>query len=159
MKIIVVAGARQNFMKVAPLIEAFRMAKVGRPALEVMLVHTGQHYSPDMSQTFFEDLGLPRPDVDLGVGSGSHAEQTAGVLVAFAKLLEKETPEWVVVVGDVNSTVACTLAAKKLNINVAHVEAGLRSRDRTMPEEINRIVTDVLCDALFTTDPIAPLRT
>jgi len=155
MKIIVVAGARPNFMKVAPLIEALRAAQVRLPALAYTLVHTGQHYDAQMSQAFFEDLGLPRPDVDLGVGSGSHAEQTGKIMMAFEGLLQQMQPDWVVVVGDVNSTMACTITAKKLGIKVAHVEAGLRSRDWSMPEEINRLVTDVLCDLLFTTDPLA----
>lgn len=155
MKLVVVAGARPNFMKVAPLIEALNVAKQRDPHLTFSLVHTGQHYDERMSSAFFDDLGLPRPDVDLGVGSGSHAEQTGKVMIEFERLLQKEEPDWVVVVGDVNSTMACTIAAKKLGIKVAHVEAGLRSGDRTMPEEINRIVTDVLSDALFTTDPLA----
>ena len=155
MKILVVAGARPNFMKVAPLVEALKSRQASRPDLEILLVHTGQHYDAQMSRTFFTDLGLPRPDVDLGVGSGTHAEQTGRVMIAFEALLFERKPDWVVVVGDVNSTVACALAAKKLGIKVAHVEAGLRSRDWTMPEEINRVVTDVLCDALFTTDPLA----
>jgi UDP-N-acetylglucosamine 2-epimerase (non-hydrolysing) len=155
MKIIVVAGARPNFMKVAPLIEALKGAQGKRPELRFILVHTGQHYDERMSRAFFDALGLPHPDVNLEVGSGSHAEQTGRVMIAFEALLLQEEPDWVVVVGDVNSTMACTIAAKKLGIKVAHVEAGLRSRDRTMPEEINRVVTDVLCDILFTTDPMA----
>lgn len=155
MKIIVVAGARPNFMKVTPLIEALGAARSKGADLEFMLVHTGQHYDEQMSRAFFDDLDLPRPDVDLGVGSGSHAEQTGKVMMAFEQLLLEKQPDWVVVVGDVNSTMACTITAKKLGTKVAHVEAGLRSRDWTMPEEINRVVTDVLCDVLFTTDPIA----
>jgi UDP-N-acetylglucosamine 2-epimerase (non-hydrolysing) len=142
-------------MKVAPLIEALKHHQALDPALEVLLVHTGQHYDDRMSRAFFNDLDLPRPDVDLEVGSGTHAEQTGRVMIAFEALLLERKPDWVVVVGDVNSTVACALAAKKLCIKVAHVEAGLRSRDWTMPEEINRVVTDVLCDALFTTDTLA----
>jgi UDP-N-acetylglucosamine 2-epimerase (non-hydrolysing) len=142
-------------MKVAPLVEALKMSQQAQPDLEVLLVHTGQHYDEQMSRAFFNDLGLPRPDVDLEVGSGTHAEQTGRVMIAFEALLFERKPDWVVVVGDVNSTVACALAAKKLCIKVAHVEAGLRSRDWTMPEEVNRVVTDVLCDALFTTDPLA----
>jgi UDP-N-acetylglucosamine 2-epimerase (non-hydrolysing) len=113
-----------------------------------MLVHTGQHYDQGMSDIFFQELGIPRPEIHLGVGSGSHAEQTARVLTAFEKVCLDEKPDWVVVVGDVNSTMACTLVASKLLIPVAHVEAGLRSNDRTMPEEINRIVTDALADVL-----------
>src|SRR5579863_5455183 len=154
-KIIVVAGARPNFMKVAPLIDALRRARVNAHGLDFKLVHTGQHYDERMSRAFFDDLDLPSPDVDLEVGSGTHAEQTGKVMIAFERLLFEERPDWVVVVGDVNSTMACALAAKKLGVRVAHVEAGLRSRDWTMPEEINRVVTDVLCDALFTTDTMA----
>lgn len=142
-------------MKVAPLVEALKSSQATHPGLEILLVHTGQHYDEQMSRTFFNDLGLPRPDVDLEVGSGTHAEQTGRVMIAFEALLFERKPDWVVVVGDVNSTVACALAAKKLCIKVAHVEAGLRSRDWTMPEEVNRVVTDVLCDALFTTDTLA----
>ncbi|MCL5267849.1 MAG: UDP-N-acetylglucosamine 2-epimerase (non-hydrolyzing) [Bacteroidetes bacterium] len=148
MKFISVVGARPNFMKVAPLHRAF----AGMDAIQHMIVHTGQHYDKNMSKVFFEDLELPKPDVYLGIGSGSHAEQTAKVMVEFEKVLRKENPDLVIVVGDVNSTVACSLTASKLLIPVAHVEAGLRSFDRTMPEEINRIVTDVLSDYLFVTE-------
>ena len=155
MKIVVVVGARPNFMKAAPIIDALSEERRRRPDLKVMLVHTGQHYDERMSAAFFDDLDLPRPDLDLCVGSGSHGEQTGKILIAFEQFLIRERPDWVVVVGDVNSTVACALAAKKLLIKVAHVEAGLRSGDRTMPEEINRVVTDVLADALFTTEPAA----
>lgn len=157
MKIILVAGARPNFMKIAPIWEAIgrHHDRGGSPRFEILLVHTGQHYDHAMSQSFFDDLGLPRPDINLGVGSGSHAEQTSKVMTAFEQLLEKEHPDVVLVVGDVNSTMACTIAAKKLNIAVAHVEAGLRSGDMTMPEEINRKVTDSIADYLFTTDPLA----
>jgi UDP-N-acetylglucosamine 2-epimerase (non-hydrolysing) len=152
LKIINVVGARPNFMKVAPIIEA-----MGRypEHFQPMLVHTGQHYDERMSRSFFTDLGLPRPDIDLGVGSGTHAEQTARIMMEFEKVCLSEKPDLVIVVGDVNSTLACTLTAKKLGIKVAHVEAGLRSRDMSMPEEINRLCTDVLCDHLFTTDIIA----
>ncbi len=148
LKFISVVGARPNFMKVAPLHRAFSRID----SLEHLIVHTGQHYDANMSKVFFEDLELPRPDVYLGVGSGSHAEQTAKVMVEFEKVLLKEKPDLVIVVGDVNSTVACSLAAAKLLIPVAHVEAGLRSFDRTMPEELNRMVTDVLSDYLFVTE-------
>ena len=153
MKIIVVAGARPNFMKVAPLLEALR--RVGGEGIGVVLVHTGQHYDRAMSDSFFNDLEIPAPDVHLGVGSGTHAEQTARVMVAFEQTCVQKLPDWVVVVGDVNSTLACAITAKKLNICLAHVEAGLRSGDRTMPEEINRLCTDAITDLFFTTDAIA----
>jgi len=146
LKIVNVVGGRPNFPKIAPILEA--MAEV--PTVTALLVHTGQHYDHEMSRIFFEDLKIPEPDFFLGVGSGSHAQQTARVMVEFEKVLEKERPDLVVVVGDVNSTMACALTAKKLCIPVAHVEAGLRSRDWTMPEEINRIVTDTISDLLFT---------
>lgn len=152
MKILNVVGARPNFMKMAPIIDA--MNEYGS-RFDHLLVHTGQHYDEKMSQGFFVDLGMPAPDVDLGVGSGSHAEQTARVMVEFEKVCIREKPDLVIVVGDVNSTMACTITAKKLGIIVAHVEAGLRSRDMSMPEEINRLCTDVLCDYLFTTDHFA----
>lgn len=153
-KIVHVVGARPNFMKIAPILAAIRKYnKQGAdPKLESILVHTGQHYDQAMSQSFFKDLGLPRPDLNLDVGSGSHAEQTGKIMMAFEKVLEQTLPEMVLVVGDINSTLAGTLAAKKMNIPVAHVEAGLRSRDMTMPEEINRKVTDAIADLLFTTD-------
>ena len=152
MKFLLVAGARPNFMKIAPVLEAFRRY---RDAHEVRLVHTGQHYDAKMSDDFFRDLGIPEPDVNLGVGSASHAEQTARVMVAFERVCLREMPDWVVVVGDVNSTMACAITAKKLGIRVAHVEAGLRSRDMSMPEEINRLCTDAVSDLLFTTDEMA----
>lgn len=152
MKIINVVGARPNFMKMAPIIEAMNRFP---DRIAHLLVHTGQHYDAKMSTTFFVDLGMPRPDIDLEVGSGSHAEQTARIMVEFEKVCLKESPDLVIVVGDVNSTMACTITAKKLGIKVAHVEAGLRSRDMAMPEEINRLCTDVLCDYLFTTDHFA----
>lgn len=152
MKIINVVGARPNFMKMAPIIEA--MNKYPND-IEHILVHTGQHYDAKMSKAFFDDLGMPKPDVDLGVGSGSHAEQTARIMVEFEKVCLRERPDLVIVVGDVNSTMACTITARKLGVMVAHVEAGLRSRDMDMPEEINRLCTDVLCDYLFTTDHFA----
>ena len=155
MKFLLVAGARPNFMKIAPIMEAFRMQQQQRSGLDVVLVHTGQHYDPKMSDGFFEDLRIPHPDINLGVGSGSHAQQTARVMTAFEEVCLNQRPDWVVVVGDVNSTMACTITARKLGIRVAHVEAGLRSYDMTMPEEINRLCTDVLADLLFTTDPIA----
>jgi UDP-N-acetylglucosamine 2-epimerase (non-hydrolysing) len=150
MRFLVVAGARPNFMKVAPVMEAFRQRS--RPDVEVLLVHTGQHYDPEMSGHFFQDLDIPTPDINLGVGSGTHAQQTARVMVAFETVCFERKPGWVVVVGDVNSTLACALTAKKLGIRVAHVEAGLRSGDMTMPEEINRLCTDAIADLLFCTD-------
>jgi UDP-N-acetylglucosamine 2-epimerase (non-hydrolysing) len=152
MKVINVVGARPNFMKMAPIIEAMNQYP---DRLQHMLVHTGQHYDERMSESFFVALGMPKPDIDLEVGSGSHAEQTARIMVAFENVCLRETPDLVVVVGDVNSTMACTITAKKLGIRVAHVEAGLRSGDMSMPEEINRLCTDVLCDYLFTTDHFA----
>ena len=154
MKIIVVAGARPNFMKIGPFIGRIGLYNASRrpadPAVESLLVHTGQHYDEKMSEVFFRELGLPRPAVNLGVGSGTHAVQTAGIMTSFEPVCLKERPDWVVVVGDVNSTMACTLVCAKLGIRVAHIEAGLRSFDRTMPEEINRIVTDALADLLLT---------
>ena len=143
-----VVGARPNFMKIAPVLEACAR----RPRLASTLVHTGQHYDEKMSKLFFEELGIPRPDVDLEVGSGSQAAQTALILQRIEPLLLDRRPDLVLVVGDVNSTVACGLAAVKLGIPVAHVEAGLRSFDRTMPEEINRIVTDAISELLFVTE-------
>ena len=152
MKVFLVVGARPNFMKVAPLVAAMR-ARIRRlPELEPILIHTGQHYDAQMSDEFFRDLRMPAPDFHLGAGSGTHAEQTARVMVSFEKICRKHAPALVVVVGDVNSTVACALTAKKLGIPVAHVEAGLRSRDMSMPEEINRLCTDLISDFLFTTD-------
>ncbi len=146
LKIVNVVGGRPNFVKIAPILEA--MAEV--PTIVPSLVHTGQHYDQEMSRVFFEDLKIPEPDFFLGVGSGTHAQQTARVMLEFEKVLEQERPDLVVVVGDVNSTLACALVAAKLLIPVAHVESGLRSFDRTMPEEINRILTDHLSDYLFT---------
>lgn len=152
MKVINVVGARPNFMKMAPIVEAMNCYP---ESFDHRLVHTGQHYDERMSRSFFDALGMPKPDFDLEVGSGSHAEQTAKVMMAFEQVCLDLRPDLVVVVGDVNSTLACTLTAKKLGIKVAHVEAGLRSRDMTMPEEINRLCTDALSDYLFTTDLIA----
>ena len=154
MKIISVAGARPNFVKIAPIMRALAAARERRNAvgIESLLVDTGQHYDDPMSAALFRDLEIPRPDRALRVGSGSHAAQTAAVLSAFERVLLEERPDVVVVVGDVNSTLACALAAAKLGIPVAHVEAGLRSFDRSMPEEINRLLTDALADFLFTTE-------
>ncbi len=151
MKAILAAGARPNFMKVAPLLRAMHKFNEERDKFfELILVHTGQHYDYEMSQVFFQDLELPEPDIYLGVGSGTHAEQTGKVMIEFEKVLFREKPDLVLVVGDVNSTLAAALAAVKLCIPVAHVEAGLRSYDRTMPEEINRLLTDAISDYLFT---------
>ena len=146
-KILNVVGARPNFMKVAPIIAAIRR-RAGEASQ--VLVHTGQHYDEAMSAAFFRDLCMPEPDINLDVRAGTHAQQTARVMLAFESVLVAEQPDWVVVVGDVNSTIACALVAAKLNVKVAHVEAGLRSFDRTMPEEINRILTDQLADLLLT---------
>jgi UDP-N-acetylglucosamine 2-epimerase (non-hydrolysing) len=146
LKVLNVVGARPNFMKVAPIVEAMKRREA---EFMPLLLHTGQHYDEGMSDAFFRDLGLPRPDVYLGVGSGSHA-QTAAVMQSFEPVVLREQPDWVVVVGDVNSTLACALVCAKLGVRVAHVEAGLRSRDRTMPEEINRLLTDQLSDLLLT---------
>ncbi len=157
LRLLLVAGARPNFMKVAPLLREFR----ARPGLfEARLVHTGQHYDEAMSDVFFEELEIPKPDIHLGVGSGSHAVQTARIMEAFEKVLVADRPDWVVVVGDVNSTLACSVVAAKMSppVRVAHVEAGLRSRDRSMPEEVNRIVTDALSDLLFTTSADADVN-
>ena len=138
-------------MKIAPLWHAFSAA----PWCDVKVVHTGQHYDANMSDSFFRDLGLPKPDYHLGVGSGTHAQQTGGVMIAYEKICFEERPNWIIVVGDVNSTVACALVGAKLCISVAHLEAGLRSGDRTMPEEINRLATDAIADLLWTPSPDA----
>ncbi len=154
MRALVVAGARPNFMKVAPILRALE-----EQGAEGLLLHTGQHYDFQMSASFFEALGLPEPDFHLGVGSGSHADQTARIMQAFEPVLLETRPDWLVVVGDVNSTLACALVAAKLKpqlgCGIAHVEAGLRSRDWSMPEEVNRVLTDRLSDLLFTTSPEA----
>ncbi|MGB6874129.1 MAG: UDP-N-acetylglucosamine 2-epimerase (non-hydrolyzing) [Dehalococcoidia bacterium] len=157
MKIVLVVGARPNFMKVAPIIRAINKhnASTRSTHIEPTLVHTGQHYDYEMSQIFFKDLELPQPDIYLGVDSGTHAEQTGKIMIELEKVLFKERPHLVIVVGDVNSTLAAALAAVKLCIPVAHVEAGLRSYDRTMPEEINRLLTDAISDYLFTPSPDA----
>lgn len=149
-----VAAARPNFMKIAPLIRAIATHnRSNENGIRPLLIHTGQHYDTNMSETFFQDLNIPAPDIHLGIGSGSHAEQTGRVMIAFEEILIREKPDIVIVVGDVNSTMACALAAVKLHIPVAHVEAGLRSFDRSMPEETNRLVTDTVADYLFTPSP------
>ncbi|RZB29718.1 MAG: UDP-N-acetylglucosamine 2-epimerase (non-hydrolysing) [Desulfobacteraceae bacterium Eth-SRB1] len=171
-KLILVAGARPNFMKIAPIVRALRSrndellifnsklvteeaSSANNPKLDWKLVHTGQHYDYEMSQAFFDDLEIPKPDYFLEAGSGSHAEQTARIMTGFEKVCLKEKPDIVIVVGDVNSTLACSIVAKKLLIKVAHVEAGLRSFDLTMPEEINRMVTDAITDYFFVTEQSA----
>ena len=152
MKVALICGARPNFMKIAPLLRAIEKhnASSGANPIQAILAHTGQHYDYEMSQVFFQDLELPQPDIYLGVGSGTHAEQTGKIMIEFEKVLFQEKPDLVVVVGDVNSTLAAALAAVKLRIPIAHIEAGLRSYDRTMPEEINRLLTDAVSDYLFT---------
>ena len=151
MKIISVVGARPNFMKVAPLCRALK----AYPSVEHVLVHTGQHYDVRMSEQFFRELDIPNPDINLEIGSGSHAEQVGKTMIAFEKVLREAKPDWVVVLGDVNATIACSITAKKEHVRCAHVEAGLRSRDMDMPEEVNRLVTDRLCDLLFTPDRLS----
>ena len=146
MKLIHIVGARPNFMKAAPVISALAQY----PQVAQILLHTGQHYDHNMSAVFFEELGLPKPDINLEVGSGSHAQQTAEIMKRFETIVINDKPDWLIVYGDVNSTIATTLVATKLGIRVAHVEAGLRSFDRSMPEEINRLVTDRLADLLLT---------
>ncbi len=147
--IYLVAGARPNFMKIAPIVRALQAS--GR--LRWKIVHTGQHYDRDMNEIFFEELGIPAPDVQLGAGGGTHAQQTARIMLAFEELCMRERPDCVLVVGDVNSTLACSIVAKKQGVPVAHVEAGLRSGDMNMPEEINRLVTDSISDWFFVTEP------
>jgi UDP-N-acetylglucosamine 2-epimerase (non-hydrolysing) len=151
MLIYLVAGARPNFMKIAPIVRALQ----AQQALTFKIIHTGQHYDRDMNDVFFEELGIPQPDLFMAAGGGSHAQQTAKIMIGFEELCIAERPAAVLVVGDVNSTLACSIVAKKLNIPVAHVEAGLRSGDMTMPEEINRLVTDSISDWFFVTEPAA----
>ena len=148
--VILVVGARPNFMKIAPI-----HAELRKRGIAQILLHTGQHYDENMSKVFFDDLGMPQPDIYLGIGSGSHATQTAKVMVEFENVCKKHKPSMVIVVGDVNSTVACSMVCAKEWIPCAHVEAGLRSFDRNMPEEINRIVTDSITDYFFTTSTTA----
>jgi len=156
MKIISVVGARPNFMKIAPFIRAIEAHnRSAAKQIEHILVHTGQHYDKALSQSFFEALNIPEADVNLQIGSGTHAEQVGNTMIAFEKLLQKEQPDWVVVVGDVNATLACSVTAKKELVKVCHIEAGLRSGDMTMPEEINRLVTDRLADLLLTPDEMS----
>jgi UDP-N-acetylglucosamine 2-epimerase (non-hydrolysing) len=153
MLIYLVAGARPNFMKIAPIVRALQAQSP--QTLSYKIIHTGQHYDREMNDVFFEELGIPQPDVFMAAGGGSHAQQTAKIMVGFEELCQNERPAAVLVVGDVNSTLACSIVAKKLNIPVAHVEAGLRSGDMAMPEEINRLVTDSISDWFFVTEPAA----
>lgn len=151
----IIAGARPNFMKIAPIIKTLEARKAGGGSLRYRLVHTGQHYDPRMSGDFFEQLGIPEPDVNLEVGSGTQAEQAAGIMIGYEKLLLEKRSALCLVVGDVTSTMACSIAAQKLHVPVAHVEAGIRSGDWGMPEEINRMVTDAITNWFFTTSEVA----
>lgn len=152
LRVMSVVGARPNFMKIAPIAAHFnRYPQI----FQHFIVHTGQHYDKAMSESFFETLRIPKPNVDLGIGSGSHAEQVGRTMIEFEKVVHDWQPDWVVVVGDVNATAACAITAKKEHVQLAHVEAGLRSGDMEMPEEVNRLVTDRLSDLLFTTDELA----
>lgn len=155
MHITLIAGARPNFMKIAPIIDEIKEAKARGENIDFSLVHTGQHYDKKLSQDFFDELNIPHPEVNLNVGSGSHAKQTAAIMIAFEDYLYSIKTDIVIVVGDINSTMAATLVAKKLNVKVAHVEAGIRSFDLSMPEEINRMVTDAICDYFFVTSRVA----
>jgi UDP-N-acetylglucosamine 2-epimerase (non-hydrolysing) len=154
-RIDIIAGARPNFMKIAPIIDAMKTAEKRGGPLQYRLIHTGQHYDRAMSGSFFEELGIPDPDINLEVGSGTHAEQTAGIMVGYEKVFLKERSDLCLVVGDVTSTMACSIAARKLGVPVAHVEGGIRSGDWTMPEEINRVVTDSITNWFFTTSETA----
>ena len=154
-RIDLIAGARPNFMKIAPIIDALKAAEARGGSLQFRLIHTGQHYDRAMSGSFFEELGIPEPDINLEVGSGTQAEQTAAIMVAYEKVLLKDKSDLCLVVGDVTSTMACAIAARKLGVPVAHVEGGIRSGDWTMPEEINRVVTDSITNWFFTTSETA----
>ncbi len=155
MKIDLIAGARPNFMKIAPITDAIRLAQSQGKAISFRLVHTGQHYDKNMSGSFFEQLGIPAPDVNLGAGGGTQAEQTAAIMTGYEKLLMESKPDLCLVVGDVTSSMACAIVAQKLHVKVAHVEGGIRSGDWTMPEEINRLVTDSITNYFFTTTTLA----
>lgn len=155
MKIDLIAGARPNFMKIAPIIDAINLDRNKGVDISFRLIHTGQHYDKNMSDSFFSELGIPHPDKNLGAGGGTQAEQTAKIMIGYETLLTEETTDLCLVVGDVTSTMACSIVAKKMNIKVAHVEAGIRSGDMSMPEEINRMVTDSITDYFFTTSEIA----
>ncbi len=151
MRIDIIAGARPNFMKIAPLVAAIEQAQKQGKRIDYRLVHTGQHYDKKLSQTFFDQLGIPQPDINLEVGSGTQAGQTASIMVKYEAVITNPKPDLVLVVGDVNSTMACAIVAKKTGVRVAHVEAGIRSHDWSMPEEVNRVVTDAITDYFFTT--------
>jgi UDP-N-acetylglucosamine 2-epimerase (non-hydrolysing) len=155
MKIDIIAGARPNFMKIAPVIHAIQDKQKNGVSIKFRLIHTGQHFDQNMSGSFFEQLNIPEPNVNLGAGGGTQAEQTASIMIGYEKLLANETTDICIVVGDVTSTMACSIVAKKMGVKVAHVEAGIRSYDLTMPEEINRMVTDSIADYFFTTSEIA----
>lgn len=155
MLIDIIAGARPNFMKIAPIIAAIKKAKKQGQAIDYRLIHTGQHYDRNMSDNFFEQLGIPHPDINLEAGGGTQAEQTAAIMIRYEKVLMERPSDLCLVVGDVTSTMACSIVAKKLQIKVAHVEAGIRSHDLSMPEEINRMVTDSITDYFFTTSAVA----
>ena len=155
MKIDLIAGARPNFMKIAPIIDSIKVAQSKGDNIEYRLIHTGQHYDKNMSGSFFKQLDIPLPDINLEAGGGSQAEQTAKIMVGYELLLGDKTTDYCLVVGDVTSTMACSIVAKKENIDVIHVEGGIRSWDLTMPEEINRMVTDSITDYFFTTSEIA----
>ena len=149
MKVDLIAGARPNFMKIASIIDAINVAQLENKAIEYRLIHTGQHYDKNMSESFFTQLSIPHPHINLGAGGGSQSEQTAAIMIGYEKLLMEEKTDLCLVVGDVNSTMACSIVAQKLHVLVAHVEAGIRSDDWTMPEEINRLVTDAITNFFF----------
>jgi UDP-N-acetylglucosamine 2-epimerase (non-hydrolysing) len=155
MRIDLIAGARPNFIKISPIIDAIKIAQNRGENISFRLIHTGQHYDKNMSESFFEQLGIPTPDVNLGAGGGTQAQQTASIMIGYEELLLKEKSDLCLVVGDVTSTMACAIVAQKLNVKVAHVEAGIRSGDWTMPEEINRLVTDSITNYFFTTTEFA----
>ena len=155
MKIDIIAGARPNFMKIAPIIAAIKDAKAKGQDIDYRLIHTGQHYDKNMSGSFFEELNIPMPDINLQIGSGTQATQAARIMMAYEKILMESPSDLCLVVGDVTSTMACSIAAKKLGIKVAHVEGGIRSFDISMPEEINRMLTDSITDYFFITSDVA----
>jgi UDP-N-acetylglucosamine 2-epimerase (non-hydrolysing) len=155
MKIDLIAGARPNFMKIAPIIDAIKQAQIDGKDISFRLIHTGQHYDKNMSDSFFEQLGIPNPDINLGAGGGTQAQQTAAIMIGYEEVLSREKSDLCLVVGDVTSTMACSIVAQKMNVKVAHVEAGIRSGDWTMPEEINRLVTDSITNYFFTTTEFA----